>query len=827
MLKIDPEFAAFRNRARSRRRRERGLRVGGGAAALVLLAGLIWGVAALWSGDPAPPGPRPSVPAAAGTDPASTGPATADPATTVAAAEGSDGVAAGDGDEQMVQVESQFDIAPVVVADTFTNIRGDPMILRTETAEAASAQPRRLEGPSTLEPTRVGAPSPERLVMVQEGLYVRDRRLMTALPTSREDFALFQAQRSRALRGQPAPVPDAGLGQPLPDAAPAGDPAAAVDPVPAGASPDPIPAGAAATGSSTAFLRESSLRPVLWQDLLFQIRVETDLKTLLVDNGWSAGEAERLAAQAAAAGLGDGKPLQPGTIVALRYRPGDAGNRLLQMSLYGPGGYLGSVADTGNGLAPGSDPWISVDLNVATGLGDDAVDMPGAAQFRLLDALYSAAIRKNVPTELVGEMIAMMSQVYDLDAVATPGDVLTMIYAADPDLRGPLAGRVLFAGVNGPSGAKPCYVVPDPAAQGYRCHAPGARIAAAPTGGAPVLDAPVAGVVRTRFGQDGAKAVTWDAAAGTPVSAAAAGRVTAIGPAPAGGLSVTLDGGGGVSTRYEGLGPLAKGVSEGVQLAGGAPLGAVAAPKGGGDAGLTFYLMLDGRPSDPMRALAGGTQVLASNAVESLIGRIIKVESAGNAQAKNPLSTATGLGQFIDGTWMRMMGTYRPDIVGAMSRSDVLALRFDPGLSTEMVRHLAQENEAYLRARGHAITSGRLYLAHFLGPEGAHRVLSAPAEMPVVQVVGQGVVGANPFLAGYTNAQLVAWAERKMTGSAVIAATPAPAAPAPVSPEVERFVRAMDALLADAGGSGNGAGPDAGKAAPGKDAAPPDEPAKG
>ena len=37
-----------------------------------------------------------------------------------------------------------------------------------------------------------------------------------------------------------------------------------------------------------------------------------------------------------------------------------------------------------------------------------------------------------------------------------------------------------------------------------------------------------------------------------------------------------------------------------------------------------------------------------------------------------------------------------------------------------MVRNLAREGEAYLRARGHQITAGRLYLCHFLGMEGAH-----------------------------------------------------------------------------------------------------------
>lgn len=100
---------------------------------------------------------------------------------------------------------------------------------------------------------------------------------------------------------------------------------------------------------------------------------------------------------------------------------------------------------------------------------------------------------------------------------------------------------------------------------------------------------------------------------------------------------------------------------------------------------------------------------------ESLIGNIIRIESAGNAAARNPRSTATGLGQFIDSTWLRMMRSYRPDLVVSLSQAELLELRLDPGISRQMVRNLAQENEGYLRQRGHAISAGRwLYLAHFL-----------------------------------------------------------------------------------------------------------------
>ncbi len=144
---------------------------------------------------------------------------------------------------------------------------------------------------------------------------------------------------------------------------------------------------------------------------------------------------------------------------------------------------------------------------------------------------------------------------------------------------------------------------------------------------------------------------------------------------------------------------------------------------------LHFELIVDGKPVDPLRAAE--TAVSDGSAAEVLTDRIIRVESGGNATAKNPLSSAAGLGQFIDSTWLRMMRTYRPDLARSLSRADQLALRFDPTISREMVLNLAHEGEAYLRARGIAITAGRLYLCHFLGMEGAAAILTASPDASI------------------------------------------------------------------------------------------------
>ncbi len=67
----------------------------------------------------------------------------------------------------------------------------------------------------------------------------------------------------------------------------------------------------------------------------------------------------------------------------------------------------------------------------------------------------------------------------------------------------------------------------------------------------------------------------------------------------------------------------------------------------------------------------------------------------------------------------------------------------------------------------------------------------------MLQVMGGGVVNANPFLRGYSIAQLKGWADRKMTSAPVAAATPEPERELPPSPAVMAFVAAMDAMLAE------------------------------
>lgn len=151
-------------------------------------------------------------------------------------------------------------------------------------------------------------------------------------------------------------------------------------------------------------------------------------------------------------------------------------------------------------------------------------------------------------------------------------------------------------------------------------------------------------------------------------------------------------------------------------------------------------------------------------ATTTVVDRIIGVESGGRNDAKNPNSTATGAGQFIDGTWMQFIRERYPDLAG--NRAEALALRSNKELSREAVAWYAQSNSRALRENGMADTPGNIYLGHFLGPGGMIKALRADSNASVASVLGNDVVAANGFLAGKDIGWLKAWADRKMDGAA-------------------------------------------------------------
>lgn len=732
-MQIDPRFRQMGQSARRRRARQAALRGGGLAAGLVaVLAGVWW----QWS------------------------PQITERVTSLLPGAVPDG--------EMTQVDPGFDIAPIVRADTFGNIPGDPMIIPRAASDSA-APGRVVVAPEALRLSGQDDSGGGRLAVVRTALGTPDRMLLAPLPSTREEFAMFQAERSRASR----------------DAAVRGETQPAVT----------LPAPGETVVSNTLFLRPAAQRPALWTDTIIETASPRDPADLLTANGLSPPEAARVAARIKTAMQVES--IAPGSVLALRWRGGDDARQVIQLSLYAPQGYVGSLGMAGSGqLVAAADAWADQPLLADLLAREDGADYQPQ---RLMDMIYAAALREGLAPDQAGAAIAMMAQLHDLDAVVDPSDRLTVIRGED---RPGQPGALIYIGVSGASGDRSCYVVRDKDEPGAHCYTPRAVGAA---GDLPPLRAPVAGAMTQPFlppgdgeaaAKDGALRghVVWSAAQGSPVSAVADGTVSAMLIDPHYGPSVEITHPGGMVSRYRGLGAIDPGVVQGQPVAGGAQLGVTGVAPGRSQPGLIFQLEQDGRPVDPAPRLGGTVDVPGSSAVEALIGRIIHVESGGNTRAKNPLSTASGLGQFIESTWLRMIRSYHPELTASLSRRELLDLRFDPDMSRDMVRRLAQENEAYLRARGHSISPGRLYLAHFLGPAGADIALRADASRSVLEVMGPGVVGANPFLRGYSIADLRGWADRKM-GAAVPVSASVAAAPVPeVPPEMRQLIALIDQI---------------------------------
>jgi Transglycosylase SLT domain len=127
-----------------------------------------------------------------------------------------------------------------------------------------------------------------------------------------------------------------------------------------------------------------------------------------------------------------------------------------------------------------------------------------------------------------------------------------------------------------------------------------------------------------------------------------------------------------------------------------------------------------------------------------------QVESGLNPQAGASTSSARGLFQFIEQTWLATMkqsgtslgyGQYADAITKTASgkyevqdpamRSDILKLRNDPAANAAMAGAFTKENATLLSQKlGRTPSEGELYIAHFLGVGGAAKLISAASDNP-------------------------------------------------------------------------------------------------
>jgi hypothetical protein len=123
----------------------------------------------------------------------------------------------------------------------------------------------------------------------------------------------------------------------------------------------------------------------------------------------------------------------------------------------------------------------------------------------------------------------------------------------------------------------------------------------------------------------------------------------------------------------------------------------------------------------------------------ALLLSIADKESSFILKAKASTSSASGLFQFIDSTWMTAMKSFgwrhlqeaqnapaegaKP--VAQASRSEILKLRNDPYLSAVLAAEILKTEGAKISEEiGRGLTAGETYLIHFLGPDDARRFIA-------------------------------------------------------------------------------------------------------
>lgn len=131
-------------------------------------------------------------------------------------------------------------------------------------------------------------------------------------------------------------------------------------------------------------------------------------------------------------------------------------------------------------------------------------------------------------------------------------------------------------------------------------------------------------------------------------------------------------------------------------------------------------------------------------------------ESSLNPQARASTSSAVGLFQFLEGTWLQVMKNHGPRlgyqsyadqievtasgdyvVQDAAKRQQILKLRENPQIAADLAAAFTRTNGEYLRSVfGRTPSPGELYIAHFLGAQGAEKMFKAGLQNPDQVAIG-------------------------------------------------------------------------------------------
>ena len=151
--------------------------------------------------------------------------------------------------------------------------------------------------------------------------------------------------------------------------------------------------------------------------------------------------------------------------------------------------------------------------------------------------------------------------------------------------------------------------------------------------------------------------------------------------------------------------------------------------------------------------------------MDVFLDRMMMVESGGKDNAKNPRSTALGPYQFIASTWLMIARSDFSKETEKLPADEILALRTDRPLARRAAEIYTKQNAAYIVSQGQKATYQNLRLAFLVGPGAAVRVLMSAADRSASELLGATVIGANPFMANMTAADLIARAARDIAAN--------------------------------------------------------------
>jgi len=213
--------------------------------------------------------------------------------------------------------------------------------------------------------------------------------------------------------------------------------------------------------------------------------------------------------------------------------------------------------------------------------------------------------------------------------------------------------------------------------------------------------------------------------------------------------------------------------------------------------------------STVLAALQRASQATGAD-FDYLVGTAMR-ESSLNPSARASTSSATGLFQFVDQTWLGTVKTYGAKhglgsfadaitqssdghyrVSNPADRSAILALRKDPQVAALMEGEYAQATRATLASTlGRDVCGGELYAAHFLGTDAACRLIRMRDSQPDASAAHAfpAAAQANRSVFYHSNGapktvrEVYDWTLRQPGGTAALAAPP-PSDSAATSPSV-------------------------------------------